>query len=373
MLPTAILLYRIVLGTQVNGNKSKVTKEQIGKLQHEIADTTVDLSASDHHTQAVIATAMAMIQASSDLNLVIPEMEVMKRLVNRIKLNGFSICDGESVSMGVGLFDRPSFMNHSCKPNAVQTFLYGHGETPSLLVTAFEDIPEGGEICISYIDNLAPKPVRQERLKNDYFFNCLCTACKDRAYNSQILGLKCSNCDTKTPKMILETAMVPAEQLVECQDCGSSNSHHEIAILEEMETLSTIKDATAFYNKVKQNHTNESWYVQNCGEQLVQMLLDLLASQAGDYQGQLVTASRVLQLLNELNQSCNNSTFNLWSSSFRHLIRQYKAAKLSLFLNSDPRQSISELQTVRDSLVPYFTKDHELIQGIDDCMRGGMC
>lgn len=369
--PTAILLYRVIVGTQAYEGKSKILKEQLDKLQHEIADATADTSMSDHHTHAVITTAVAMIQASGDLNLVLPEFEEMKTVVNRIKLNGFSVCDGESVAMGVGLFGQPSFMNHCCKPNAVQTFLYGKGEAPRLLVTAFEDIAKGDEICISYIDNLAPKQIRQRRLKNDYFFDCCCVACEDRAYNSQIIGLKCSKCDAKSPKMIVDAGLAPAEVVVECQDCRSSNTHDGNVLLKAMETLSTTEEATKYYNKLKQNYTNESWYVQNCGDQLVQLLSDLLGSQAGDYQQQQATSSSVLELLNELNQSCNHSTFKVWSSSFRHLIRQYKAAKLLLFLDPDPRQPITELRKVRHSLLPYFDQTHELIQGIDECMGQG--
>ncbi|KAL3943897.1 MAG: hypothetical protein SGBAC_002014 [Bacillariaceae sp.] len=359
---------------QLDHRESKLLKHRLDKLQHEIADTTADLSDSAHHTRAVITTVEFMIQTSSDDGnfTPLPSMQAMQRMVYRIKLNGFSICDGESVAMGIGIFGAPSFMNHSCRPNAVQTFLYGGGEPPSLLVTAFEDIPKGAEICISYIDNLAPKQIRCNQLKNNYFFDCRCNACEDPVYNSEIIGLKCSNCDTKSPKMIVESSMASAEQVLKCQVCGSVDSHDGFPIVEKMERLSTIDDAATFYHKLKQSYASDSWYVQNCGDQLVQMLLDMLGSQADDNQQQSATASRVLQVLIELNESCKPSTFHVWSSLFRNLIRQYKTAKLGLFLLPDPRQSISELQTVRKSLMPYLTLRHELIQQIDSCMHGGM-
>ena len=54
------------------------------------------------------------------------------------------------------------------------------------------------------------------------------------------------------------------------------------------------------------------------------------------------------------------------------LLRQYKMAKLQLFLFHDPRPAMTMLQDVHTKLLIYFPRDHELILDLEDCMRGGM-
>ncbi|KAJ2603515.1 hypothetical protein H4R99_002344 [Coemansia sp. RSA 1722] len=64
--------------------------------------------------------------------------------------------------------------NHSCLPNA--SFVYSEvGGFQA--VRALDDISEGEEITISYIDVLRPRSERQTTLEAVYFFSCQCSRC----------------------------------------------------------------------------------------------------------------------------------------------------------------------------------------------------
>jgi hypothetical protein len=372
---TAILLYRMIYWTQMQHDGTwKRTKDELDKLQYEISDLTllssIDTSVSDCHTQAVITTTATMIKVSTLEGLSLPTLDKMTALVNRIKLNGFSICDGESVAMGVGLFGVPSFMNNSCKPNAVQTFLYGCcGKVPSLFVTAFHDIAPNQEVCISYVDNSSPRTLRRERLQSDYFFNCKCELCVDDEYDSGVIGIKCRECQHYKPTILVKS-YAPSPQAYECQNCGNTNFQKTLDYMEAFDSVSSLKELFNMYNNLKQGCWRESWYVQECGDRLVQSLLDLLGEQSDNIPYQQQSASKAFEVLDELLSYDIDSS--LTSNYFRQNIRLYKAAKLRLFLLPDPRKSIHELETVRTSLSPYYPQDHELMVSLRKCLQGAM-
>eukprot|EP00980_Cylindrotheca_fusiformis_P011310 scaffold2605_cov136-Cylindrotheca_fusiformis.AAC.2 len=368
---TAILLFRILLAS--NGPKSQSIKDQLDKLQHTIDNTAgADTSTSEYHTQAVITTTVAMIQASTEYRIVLPPLEQMTAMVQRIKLNGFSICDGEFVSMGVGLYGTPSFMNHSCEPNAVQTFLYGHCEPPTLFVTAYYDIHPENEVCISYVDTTSPRHMRQERLYKDYFFSCGCKACVDLARAAQVMGLKCLRCNPGTRTLSLDASYAPSPVVYTCEKCGNSDFQEQLNILDSLETVSTTDDLLALYGKLKKICWKESYYFQECGERLVQAYLDMLGEQYNDQQLQREYASRALRVLEEL---LSPDFSSLSGHFFRGLIQKYKAAKLRVFLTSGAitRPDISDLEEVKTWLSVYYPAEHELMVGLKKCICDAIC
>ena len=75
-------------------------------------------------------------------------------------------------SIGRSLYPSASYFNHSCEPNC-EVF-----ETGSILqVCAKEDIAEGDEVTISYIDTQQRLRDRRLALQDTYFFHCQCTRC----------------------------------------------------------------------------------------------------------------------------------------------------------------------------------------------------
>lgn len=75
-------------------------------------------------------------------------------------------CSGE---IGCGLYLEAATANHSCIPNASQSF---QGKTLSLRCT--RPISEGEEITIGIAQIQRPGPLRRESLRASYFFNCRC-------------------------------------------------------------------------------------------------------------------------------------------------------------------------------------------------------
>lgn len=65
-----------------------------------------------------------------------------------------------------------SCINHSCDPNV---FFVMDGRTIS--GRCLQQIQEGDELTISYVENTNPTIMRQKELKQKFFFNCRCPKC----------------------------------------------------------------------------------------------------------------------------------------------------------------------------------------------------
>jgi hypothetical protein len=73
-----------------------------------------------------------------------------------------------------GLFLEASRINHSCSPNAQNTW---NANLNELTIHAFKGIEEGEEITISYLDGSESYATRQLSLKNSFGFDCACELC----------------------------------------------------------------------------------------------------------------------------------------------------------------------------------------------------
>lgn len=366
---TAILLYRIYFSARTDSSKD--VAKQVERLQCKIpqdgASTSSSHNADDpsyQHSQAVMATVVAMLQVSGDFGMFVPPSTDMEDMVNRIKINGFSIADGESIAMGIGIYSIPSFMNHSCRPNTVQTFLYGHNLPPSLFLTSYDDINAGEEILISYLDNSCPRHLRRQRLLSDYFFSCGCDACADSELESQIMGVKCPRChDTQRPVQVVEN-LAPAPRLLRCIPCQNmdfSNQIRSLELFEQLESNADISTLDRLYKDLKQVCLPGSWYVQESGDRLVHAFLEKLG-QTKTIQEQEEYAKRSLVVLQEL--LSHVPTWNTSSREFRGSIQWFQEAKLRLFLEPDPRSAIQLLEKALRMLSFYYPRNHELLQNL---------
>ena len=72
----------------------------------------------------------------------------------------------------VGIYALPSFVNHSCAPNACK-LLIGH----TMFVHAAKDMAKGEEVFIKYFDVTMPKPDRAAVAKR-WGFACACRRCQ---------------------------------------------------------------------------------------------------------------------------------------------------------------------------------------------------
>ncbi|CAM9871958.1 unnamed protein product, partial [Hapterophycus canaliculatus] len=101
-------------------------------------------------------------------------------------------CSGE---VGCGLYLEAAAANHSCIPNASQSF---QGKTLSLRCT--RPILEGEEITIGIAEIQRPGALRRESLRASYFFECRCERCESRGGRAEDARLEAYACpDKKCP------------------------------------------------------------------------------------------------------------------------------------------------------------------------------
>jgi SET domain len=341
----------------------------------------------------------------------IPSVELLTAMIWRIRLNGFTVCDGESVPYGVGLCSNPaSFINHSCgkQTNALQTFWFRPGCMPSLCLTVFgnNSIQPGDEICISYMDTMHPSHLRQSQLQRNYYFWCTCDACIDCVENEDgwRMGLLCERCRSRIAHRGKAMAPSPPPSSYQCLNCINTDFSKSIEFLKlfeqqqekqfqkrndnnsSMKSLSQLRET---YNKLKRVCAHDSWYVQESGDQLLQATLDQFSSSSGEDQRQLL-GFEALKIIEELlgeddhrsrptsgqrhpndhpYHYCRETTT---SSYLRYYQLLYKGAKLRLFLIPDPRRSIQELQDVMTAFRPFFPQDHDVMNDLHACLMSGM-
>ncbi len=372
---TAVLLYRILRICKIH--HCKKTEEKFGRLQCKIprngtcsSSKNSSEDARHHHSQIVIATVVAMLQFSGGSAMFHSPSTELEELVNRIKINGFSIADGENIAIGIGVFSMPSFMNHSCRPNTVQTFLYGQNHCPpSLFLTARNDIRAGEEVQISYVDNSCPRHIRRRRLECDYFFHCDCDACEDTELESLIIGMRCPHCHDTKHSVQLEENVDPAPHTFRCPTCHATDFHGQLRMLrsfEEMETKSDISILERLYKNLKQHCFLGSWYVQESGDQLVHALLDKLG-EAKTVQDQERFARQALKIMKELLDAY--PTHSSTSREFRTSIQWFQILKLVLFLEPNPSTAIKMLEKAETMLSRFYPKHHELLNDLSISMR----
>lgn len=378
VLPTAILLYRILRNIaeqeflQCTAVQQSTLRTKIDALEAHDAKLSSD---EETHLQAVITLAKCLLDQRAQVVSKQEEslsqsfsVNYMRQTISRIKTNGFSICDGESVALGMGLFETASKINHSCRPNALQTFLYGQqGTPPTLRVTACRAIAPNEEICISYIDNAIPRQMRRQRLSDDYHFECTCVSCCDDRHDDTLVGMLCP------VKGCSGQAGHSQETVWECTVCGNDDFSAATDLMtafhsrHDKNNQLSLQDQEHVYAELKANFSPSSWYVCESGEQLVQSLLNAIDG-GGARETQRLCA-RAHAVCNELIEAI--TTLSDDDSSWRILKRQvlmYKRAKLRLFLLPDPRVAISELQSVMETLSSFYPKDHEFIKGIQDTL-----
>ncbi|CAI9108877.1 OLC1v1008578C1 [Oldenlandia corymbosa var. corymbosa] len=201
-------------------------------------------------------------QMANLVNLILqsePDVNIKEIAVNfsRLACNAHTICDAELRPVGTGLYPVISLINHSCLPNSVLVF-----DGRVAVVRSLQYIPKGSEVLISYIETAASTMTRQKSLKEQYFFTCTCTRCKEVGQHSDIResaileGYRCKddNCigfllrDSENKGFI-------------CQQCGLLRDKEEVKsiaaeiklLTEKVSTLSSEgkKDTRSIYTAIE--------------------------------------------------------------------------------------------------------------------------
>ena len=97
----------------------------------------------------------------------------------------------EQIRLGTALYPVTSLLNHSCDPNCIQTFVGNQ-----IVVKVTRQIKANEELTISYgpMHNKMKWEQRQQCLKDQYHFTCLCAKCKEGPLEDEFMSFKCQSC-----------------------------------------------------------------------------------------------------------------------------------------------------------------------------------
>ena len=153
-----------------------------------VAQAMKDLCLSGEGTpeaQANLHSAAYLVNQKTDVGL-----QKCCDILKQLQVNCFTATNGDfSNTLGIGLYLQAAAINHSCDPNACQSF---HEDTKALSIRAMKDIQPGEEITITYIDIGKPTSWRRRELHKTYGFVCMCHRCstEDLMENS---GIRCQS------------------------------------------------------------------------------------------------------------------------------------------------------------------------------------
>jgi hypothetical protein len=105
-------------------------------------------------------------------------VDYLRSIISRISTNAFSIVDDCFDEMGIGIYLKAACFNHSCSPNAFQSF----DSKLRISIRALRDIRKSEEITVSYIDLSRPTWWRRSELYDGYNFICNCDRCEEIDY-----------------------------------------------------------------------------------------------------------------------------------------------------------------------------------------------
>ncbi|CAL4920966.1 unnamed protein product [Urochloa decumbens] len=198
MMAKAVAIGRGVLqDTDDGGEKMVVWKDFVDKVLDaaekcpRTAALIHTLSTGEEQQDDLVIPEMALFrQEAGDLNLsdgtsVVREKETQEvldvdRILKVLDVNCLTedapaadvLGNNGVVNCGVGLWILPSFINHSCHPNARRTHVRDHA-----IVHASRDIKAGEEITFPYFDVLVPLSKRREA-SSAWGFECKCDRCR---------------------------------------------------------------------------------------------------------------------------------------------------------------------------------------------------
>ncbi|KAK9742762.1 hypothetical protein RND81_03G195900 [Saponaria officinalis] len=145
-----------------------------------------------------IAKFLQLIISSLSFPGELPDLsvEMIAGLLDKETNNSFNLMEpvrenGERGIRAYAIYPTVSFFNHSCMPNACR-FEYLDGSNiennTDIVIRTMHDVPQGEEICLSYVRVNRNYIDRKKRLLDYFGFNCLCERCKVEANNESNWG-----------------------------------------------------------------------------------------------------------------------------------------------------------------------------------------
>jgi SET and MYND domain-containing protein len=332
-------------------------------------------------------------------DLLDPDPILALRFISRLALNGFTICNSEQETLGVGVYPRASMINHSCRPNAVQTFFLSEGHVrrshpPMLQITMCRDADIGEEITIGYCDVSPPLYDRRKALKN-YNFLCDCKFCQDIKRGDALIGLRCTAVDIKCEGRVRSspTDVPNSYEMIEnrhycCDSCGHSDFENSLKTISQLMTR-----IEAIESKLKDDSVNSNnKYTRRVGEELKQQFDSMLkycnpqtswfitrssdvfinwcANALNYYPKGEEQLSLCHQALSVLNKSRMATKFCYdYEGSLAWLLKRGIEAKFRLFINPMDMEALSIMREVKRDLIRYYPSTDEIVLSLDESIR----
>ncbi|KAL7489131.1 hypothetical protein ACHAW6_014721 [Cyclotella cf. meneghiniana] len=236
--------------------RDSVKSSSISMKFEELCFNINDLSQEekDHHLKVMIQCSLFLRYARSNINdknhqayeracsMIQTDPTLAYKFMSRIMMNGFTISTLEQIGIGIGLYPAASMINHSCRPNALQSFWFfpprdrEEPNSPMLQITTCQRVKAGDEITISYCDGAAPRHIRRKELWDGYKFDCYCTWCNDIESDLSVVGLKCPDaaCSgrvVRVPDEAIPSLSRSEQPRFKCDSCGYSRYTETLAEL----------------------------------------------------------------------------------------------------------------------------------------------
>ena len=240
-IPTeSVLLLLRLLQRQKRGDHKKVSEEIFGKKRTftDLVDHVEAIKQDERRLGEFIRITQTLKAFVGDAFPLPPPDELLETF-GRMVVNTFTVCDGEMMAVGVGLYLGPSALDHSCRPNAVVTM---EGTKLSLRNIIDVDL-KSQQICISYSDQLGLTRDRQAELSSQYYFTCDCVMCTDKDMDALMQSVKC-------PELNCRGALLRQTEKAtyHCTHCETSFPNGSDAIVRY---LALVKKSQSTLNQLK--------------------------------------------------------------------------------------------------------------------------
>lgn len=111
------------------------------------------------------------------------ESNELIHIFGRYSSNAVQITKG-SLSLGIGIYIKFSFINHSCYPNCILQF-----DGRKLIVRCISAVNTGDMITFNYLTDITPYLQRHDTLKNLYYFDCNCVLCQKDKLSTNLISV----------------------------------------------------------------------------------------------------------------------------------------------------------------------------------------
>ena len=391
--PTVLLAARIMRYSA----KSELIERKFEELCYNI-DDLCEKEKSQYHK--------VITNCNSLLRFIDPHGEACKRaqemmdnsteaykFISRIMINGFTISTLEQEGIGLGVYPGASMINHSCRPNAVQSFYFFPSEyqrqemetnVPMLQVTTCQKVEAGEEITISYCDNSAPRHMRRRELLEGYKFLCDCSWCEEINEDMSVVGLECadSNCRGKIVRLHVDDSALIEDPRYECSVCGFAQHADTLAELTlNIKTVEKSMKHESYGNDINivdnagysLNKTygllrnicsiKKSWYIAWCADAFVNWSIDALSYSDDQRRSENIC----IQALRMIDQS--RSAIRLcykYPGGLKWYAMMGTEAKLRLLLNYEDMEAYNLLWDARRYLSLFAPDQDDIIKSLDD-------